>query len=117
MDYVINTPHHELPYGELLTRIFHAFDVPLNDIEGEQPVKTDHYDETFFRMCGLRRENSVWWLGSGDNRRRDEEDNDQESEGEEASEDDKGDSEETETDDTFGESTPIGSKGEQTEQV
>ncbi|GAB2278586.1 hypothetical protein Dimus_013264 [Dionaea muscipula] len=72
MGYVINTPRHELPYGQLLTRIFHAFDVPLNDKEDEQHVKYNNFDETFLGMCGLKRENGVWWLGSEVNRRRDE---------------------------------------------
>ncbi|GAB2286480.1 hypothetical protein Dimus_020879 [Dionaea muscipula] len=57
MGYVINIPHHELSYGELLTRIFHAFDVPLNDKEPEYPVETDKFEETFLSMCSLRREN------------------------------------------------------------
>ncbi|GAB2284034.1 hypothetical protein Dimus_018516 [Dionaea muscipula] len=37
MTYVINVPNHELPYGELLTRIFEAFHVPLNYMKGEDP--------------------------------------------------------------------------------
>ncbi|GAB2292807.1 hypothetical protein Dimus_027041 [Dionaea muscipula] len=72
MAYIINVPHHEFPYGELLTRVFEAFEVSLDDKEGEEPVKTNHYDETFLNMCQLKRENRVWWLGSGENRRRDE---------------------------------------------
>ncbi|GAB2276024.1 hypothetical protein Dimus_010766, partial [Dionaea muscipula] len=71
MAYVIRVPHHELPYGELLTTVFEAFEVPLNDKEGDEPVKTDFYDETFMNMCQLRREDGVWWLGTGANRRRD----------------------------------------------
>ncbi|GAB2266883.1 hypothetical protein Dimus_001871 [Dionaea muscipula] len=47
MTYVINVPNHELPYGELLTRIL----------------------KPSFSL----RENGVWWLGSGENRRRDDE--------------------------------------------
>ncbi|GAB2265676.1 hypothetical protein Dimus_000717 [Dionaea muscipula] len=66
MAYVINVPHHELPYGELLTRIFEAFEALLDDREGEEPVKKDFYDETFLRICQLRRENGAWWLGSGE---------------------------------------------------
>ncbi|GAB2285822.1 hypothetical protein Dimus_020261 [Dionaea muscipula] len=62
-----------LPYGELLTRIFHAFEVPLNDKEAEQHVAIDKFKDTILNMCGLRRENGVWWLGSGANRRGDEE--------------------------------------------
>ncbi|GAB2285823.1 hypothetical protein Dimus_020262 [Dionaea muscipula] len=37
MAYVINVANHELPYGELLTRIFEAFNVPLNYKKGEDP--------------------------------------------------------------------------------
>ncbi|GAB2295050.1 hypothetical protein Dimus_029234 [Dionaea muscipula] len=72
MAYVISVPHHELPYGELLTRVFEAFEVPLDDKEGDEPVKTDFYDETFLNTCQLRREQNVWWLSAGANRRRDE---------------------------------------------
>ncbi|GAB2296689.1 hypothetical protein Dimus_030798 [Dionaea muscipula] len=69
---LINVPHHELPYGELLTRVFDAFEVPLDDKEGDEPIKTDFFEETFLNMSQLKRENGVWWLGSGANRRRDE---------------------------------------------
>ncbi|GAB2281904.1 hypothetical protein Dimus_016469 [Dionaea muscipula] len=58
-----------------------------------------------------RRENGIWWLGSGENRRRDVEENDQGSEEEEASEDDEGDSEKIETATTPGESTLQGARG------
>ncbi|GAB2281294.1 hypothetical protein Dimus_015895, partial [Dionaea muscipula] len=51
--------------------VFEAFEVPLDDKEGEEPVKTDFYDETFLNICQLRREDGIWWLGSGANRRRD----------------------------------------------
>ncbi|GAB2294648.1 hypothetical protein Dimus_028844 [Dionaea muscipula] len=72
MAYVINVPHHEFPYGELLTRVFETFEVPLDDKEGEEPVETNNFEETFLGMCQLRREDGIWWLGSGANRRRDE---------------------------------------------
>ncbi|GAB2273610.1 hypothetical protein Dimus_008397, partial [Dionaea muscipula] len=55
----------------LLTRVFDAFEVPLDDKEGEEPVKIDFYEETFLNMCQLKREKGVWWLGFGSNRRRD----------------------------------------------
>ncbi|GAB2287849.1 hypothetical protein Dimus_022204, partial [Dionaea muscipula] len=71
MAYLINVPHHELPYGELLTRIFDAFEIPLDDKEGEEPVKTKYFEETFLGMSQLKREDGVWWLGSGTNHRRD----------------------------------------------
>ncbi|GAB2273514.1 hypothetical protein Dimus_008306 [Dionaea muscipula] len=47
MAYVISVLHHELPYGDLLTRVFKAFEVPSNDKEGEDPIKTDIFEETF----------------------------------------------------------------------
>ncbi|GAB2271234.1 hypothetical protein Dimus_006076 [Dionaea muscipula] len=45
MSYVINVPNHELPYGELLTRIFEAFNVPLNYKKGEDPKRRRDEDE------------------------------------------------------------------------
>ncbi|GAB2266213.1 hypothetical protein Dimus_001234 [Dionaea muscipula] len=121
MAYVINVPHHELPYGELLTRIFHAFDVPLNDKEAEQAVATDKFDETFLEMCQLRRENGVWWLGSGANRDEvenaevDEEENEEEHE-EEDKEQNEEDSEKTVEEDKFAKSTPAAFDWEQIEE-
>ncbi|GAB2296250.1 hypothetical protein Dimus_030377, partial [Dionaea muscipula] len=73
MAYVINVPHHELPYEELVTRIFDGFEVPLDEKEGDEPIKTDFFKETFLNMSQLKRENGVRWLGSGANRRRDDE--------------------------------------------
>ncbi|GAB2270911.1 hypothetical protein Dimus_005772 [Dionaea muscipula] len=72
MAYVINVPHYELPNSELLTRIFTAFEVPLDDKRGEEPVKTNFFEETFLGIGQLRRKDGIWWLGSGANRRRDE---------------------------------------------
>ncbi|GAB2290270.1 hypothetical protein Dimus_024550, partial [Dionaea muscipula] len=80
MAYVINVPHHELAYGELLTRVFDAFEVPLDDKDGDEPVKTDFFEETFLNISQLKRENGVWWLGSGANRRRYDEVNEKENE-------------------------------------
>ncbi|GAB2268276.1 hypothetical protein Dimus_003251, partial [Dionaea muscipula] len=51
MAYVISIPYHELPYGDLLTRVFEAYHVPLNDKEGEEPKKYDFFEETFLEMC------------------------------------------------------------------
>ncbi|GAB2268751.1 hypothetical protein Dimus_003697, partial [Dionaea muscipula] len=51
--------------------VFEAFNVPLDDKEGEDPVKTDFFEETFVNMCQLKRKNGVWWLSIGANRRRD----------------------------------------------
>ncbi|GAB2273461.1 hypothetical protein Dimus_008253 [Dionaea muscipula] len=71
MAYVINVSNYELPYGELLTRIFEAFSVPLNHKKGEDPKRYDFFEETFLNMSQLKREDGVWWLGLGANRRRD----------------------------------------------
>ncbi|GAB2270467.1 hypothetical protein Dimus_005363 [Dionaea muscipula] len=47
-----------------------AFSVPLIDKQGEEPKRYDYFEETFLTMCQLKRENGVWWLGTGDHRRR-----------------------------------------------
>ncbi|GAB2302968.1 hypothetical protein Dimus_036962, partial [Dionaea muscipula] len=73
MAYVISVKEHELPYGDWMTMIFDAFDVPLVDKQGEEPKRYDYLEETFLTMCKLKRENGVWWLGTGENRRRDDE--------------------------------------------
>ncbi|GAB2279349.1 hypothetical protein Dimus_013991 [Dionaea muscipula] len=73
MDYVIAVKDHELPYGDWMTMIFVAFDVLLVDKKGEEPKRYDYFEETFLTMCKLKRENGVWWIGSGENRRRDDE--------------------------------------------
>ncbi|GAB2296251.1 hypothetical protein Dimus_030378 [Dionaea muscipula] len=71
MSYVISIKDHELPYGYWLTMVFEAFGVPLVDKKGEEPKRYDYFEETFLTMCKLTRENRVWWIGSGENRRRD----------------------------------------------
>ncbi|GAB2301875.1 hypothetical protein Dimus_035899 [Dionaea muscipula] len=71
MAYVINVRNHELPYGELLTGIFEAFNVPLNHKKGKYPKRYYYFEETFLNMSQLKREDGVWWLGLGANRRRD----------------------------------------------
>ncbi|GAB2268881.1 hypothetical protein Dimus_003824 [Dionaea muscipula] len=38
---------------------------------GDEPKRYDYFEETFLTMCQLKRENGVWWLGTGDHRRRD----------------------------------------------
>ncbi|GAB2279351.1 hypothetical protein Dimus_013993, partial [Dionaea muscipula] len=73
MSYVISVKDHELPYGDWLTMVFEAFDVPLIDKQGAEPKRYDFLEETFLTMCKLTRENGVWWLGTGDHRRRDDE--------------------------------------------
>ncbi|GAB2286290.1 hypothetical protein Dimus_020707 [Dionaea muscipula] len=73
MSYVISMKDHELPYGDWLTMVFEAFGIPLVDKKGEEPKRYDFFEDTFLTMCKLTRENGVWWIGSGENRRRDEE--------------------------------------------
>ncbi|GAB2297614.1 hypothetical protein Dimus_031706, partial [Dionaea muscipula] len=73
MSYVFSKKDHELPYGEWLTMMFEDFGVPLVDKKGEEPKMYDYFEETFLTMCQLKRENRVWWIGSGENRRRDDE--------------------------------------------
>ncbi|GAB2302812.1 hypothetical protein Dimus_036805 [Dionaea muscipula] len=64
---------HELPYGDWLTLVFEAFGVPLVIKKGEEPKKYDFFEDIFLTMCKLTREDGIWWIGSGENRRRDEE--------------------------------------------
>ncbi|GAB2278801.1 hypothetical protein Dimus_013475 [Dionaea muscipula] len=73
MAYVINVPNHELPYREILTRIFKAFHVPLNYKKGKDPKRYDYFEETFLTICQPKRENGVWWLSTVEHRRRDDE--------------------------------------------
>ncbi|GAB2268149.1 hypothetical protein Dimus_003128 [Dionaea muscipula] len=54
-----------------MTMIFDAFDVPLVDKKGEEPKMYDYFEETFLIMCKLKRENGIWWIGTGENRRSD----------------------------------------------
>ncbi|GAB2273310.1 hypothetical protein Dimus_008109, partial [Dionaea muscipula] len=71
MSYVISVKDHELPYGDRLTMMFEAFGVPLVNKKGEEPKRYDYFEETFLTMCKLTRENGIWWIGNGENRRRD----------------------------------------------
>ncbi|GAB2300064.1 hypothetical protein Dimus_034105 [Dionaea muscipula] len=73
MSYVISMEDHELPYGDWLTMVFEEFGVPLVDKKGEEPKRYDYLEETFLTMCKLTRENGVWWIGTGENRRKDDE--------------------------------------------
>ncbi|GAB2279047.1 hypothetical protein Dimus_013709 [Dionaea muscipula] len=70
---VARSRDHELSYGDWMTMVFEAFDVPQIDKQGEEPKRYDFFEETFLTMCQLKRENGVWWLRSGENRRKDEE--------------------------------------------
>ncbi|GAB2284385.1 hypothetical protein Dimus_018839 [Dionaea muscipula] len=81
------TKNHELPYGDWLTMVFEAFGVPLVDKTGEEPKIYDYFEDTFLTMCKLTRENGIWWIGSGENRRRDD---DVDAPEEEAKEEDEG---------------------------
>ncbi|GAB2278903.1 hypothetical protein Dimus_013577, partial [Dionaea muscipula] len=74
MAYVISVPSHELPYGDWMTMVFEAYNVPLDDKQGEELKRYDYFEETFLSMCQLKRENGVWWLGIGENWRRYDED-------------------------------------------
>ncbi|GAB2266423.1 hypothetical protein Dimus_001431 [Dionaea muscipula] len=91
MSYVISMKDHELPYGDWLTMVFEEFGVPLVDKKGEEPKRYDYFEETFPTMCKLTRENGVWWIGSGENRRRDDDVDAQEGEAEEEEERNQGD--------------------------
>ncbi|GAB2288248.1 hypothetical protein Dimus_022588 [Dionaea muscipula] len=71
MSYVISVKDHELPYGDWLTMVFKKFGVPLVDKKGEELKRTEYFKETFLTMCKLTMENGVWWVGTGENRRRD----------------------------------------------
>ncbi|GAB2289977.1 hypothetical protein Dimus_024274 [Dionaea muscipula] len=73
MSYVISMKDHELPYDDWLTMVFEEFGVPLVDKKREELKKYDFFEETFLTMCKLTRENGVLWIGSGENRRRDDE--------------------------------------------
>ncbi|GAB2294511.1 hypothetical protein Dimus_028716 [Dionaea muscipula] len=73
MSYIISMKDHELPFSDWLTKIFEEFGVPLVDKKGEEPKRYDYFEETFLTMCKLRRENEIWWIGTGENRRRDDE--------------------------------------------
>ncbi|GAB2268232.1 hypothetical protein Dimus_003209 [Dionaea muscipula] len=87
MSYVISVKDHELPYGDWLTMIFEEFGVPLVDKKGEEPKRYDYFEETFLTMCKLKRENGVWWIRTGENRKRDDEVEAPEEEAEEEVED------------------------------
>ncbi|GAB2275836.1 hypothetical protein Dimus_010581 [Dionaea muscipula] len=73
MSYVISVKDHELPYGDWLTMVFEEFGVPLVDKKREKPKRYDYFEETFLTMCKLTRENGVWWIGTKENRRRNDE--------------------------------------------
>lgn len=71
MTYLINTSSHELPYGDLLMLVFKVFNVPLQHKEAKTVIEMDYFRSSLLSKCGLNRIDGVWWLGSGENKRRD----------------------------------------------
>ncbi|GAB2284136.1 hypothetical protein Dimus_018604 [Dionaea muscipula] len=69
-------------YGDWLTLVFEAFGVPLVIKKGEEPKKYDFFEDTFLTMCKPTGEDGIWWIGSGENRRRDDDEATQEEEAE-----------------------------------
>ncbi|GAB2289776.1 hypothetical protein Dimus_024082 [Dionaea muscipula] len=57
-------------------------DLTYMDHLGEEPKKYDFFEDTFLTMCKLTGENGIWWIGSGENRRRDDDEATQEEEAE-----------------------------------
>ncbi|GAB2295327.1 hypothetical protein Dimus_029498 [Dionaea muscipula] len=57
-------------------------DLTYMDHPGEEPKKYDFFEDTFLTMCKLTGENGIWWIGSGENRRRDDDEATQEEEAE-----------------------------------
>ncbi|GAB2280675.1 hypothetical protein Dimus_015302 [Dionaea muscipula] len=55
--------------------------------KGEEPKKYDFFEDTFLTMCKPTGEDGIWWIGSGENRRRDD---DEATPEEEAESDDEG---------------------------
>ncbi|GAB2270397.1 hypothetical protein Dimus_005298 [Dionaea muscipula] len=72
MAYVISHLVMNSPYETGRSVVFEAYHVPLDDKQGEEPKSYDYFEETFLTMCQLKRDQGVWWLGLGANRRRDE---------------------------------------------
>ncbi|GAB2278300.1 hypothetical protein Dimus_012987 [Dionaea muscipula] len=108
MSYVISMKDHELPYGDWLTMLFEAFRVPLVDKKGEEPKRYDYFEETFLTMSKLTRENGIWWIGSGENRGRDD---DVEAPEEEAEEEEAGNKAEFDWEAVIDEATIEGESG------
>ncbi|GAB2294793.1 hypothetical protein Dimus_028986, partial [Dionaea muscipula] len=69
-------------YGDWLTLVFEAFGVPLVIKKGEEPKKYDFFEDTFLTMCRPTGEDGIWWIGSGENRRRNDDEATQEEEAE-----------------------------------
>ncbi|GAB2273616.1 hypothetical protein Dimus_008403 [Dionaea muscipula] len=77
MDHLVNRRRINLPRVMMRHMAYvisvkdHSFGVPLVNKKGEEPKRYDYFEETFLTMCKLRREDGIWWIGSGDNRRKD----------------------------------------------
>ncbi|GAB2283351.1 hypothetical protein Dimus_017867 [Dionaea muscipula] len=71
MDHLMARRIMSCHYGDWLTLVFEAFEVPLVIKKGEEPKKYDFFEETFLTMCKPTGENGIWWIGCGENRRRD----------------------------------------------
>ncbi|GAB2287654.1 hypothetical protein Dimus_022024, partial [Dionaea muscipula] len=74
-----------------LTMVFEAFGVPLVNKKGEEPKRYDFFEDTFLTMCKLTGDNGIWWIGSRENRRRDDDVDAPEEEAEEEEERNRGD--------------------------
>ncbi|GAB2292680.1 hypothetical protein Dimus_026917 [Dionaea muscipula] len=85
-----------------------AFGVPLVDKKGEEPKRYDFFEETFLTMCKLTRENGIWWIGSGENRRRDD---DVDAPEEEAEDEDEGNKDDFDWEAVIDEATVEGESG------
>ncbi|GAB2297338.1 hypothetical protein Dimus_031447 [Dionaea muscipula] len=108
MSYMISMKDHELPYGDWLTMVFEAFGVPLVDKKGEEPKRYDFFEDTFLTMCKISRENGIWWIGSGENGRRDD---DVDAPEEEAEEEDEGNKDDFDWEAVIDEATVEGESG------
>ncbi|GAB2297684.1 hypothetical protein Dimus_031771 [Dionaea muscipula] len=104
MDLTIMSCH----YGDWLTMVFEAFGVPLVVKKGEEPKKYDFFEDTFLTMCKLTRENGIWWIGSGENRRRDD---DVDSPEEETEDEDEGNKDDFDWEAVIDEATVEGESG------
>ncbi|GAB2265960.1 hypothetical protein Dimus_000992 [Dionaea muscipula] len=75
---------------------------------GEEPKRYDYFEETFLTMCKLRREDGIWWIGSGENRRRD---NDVDAPEEEAEKEDERNKDDFDWEAVIDEATVEGNRG------
>ncbi|GAB2270991.1 hypothetical protein Dimus_005847 [Dionaea muscipula] len=92
----------------VMKNVFEAFGVPLVIKKGEEPKKYDFFEDTFLTMCKLTRENGIWWIGNGENRRRDD---DEVALEEEAEDEDEGNKDEFDWEAVIDEATVEGESG------